>query len=379
MKQLKLRSLAFHLHRYIGLVVGLLLVFVGLTGSLLVFEDEIDHFLLNHQMGYVIPQGQQISFPQVLDTVKAAYSNYSELKVDFIRKLPKPDVPYQVILSFPEGESTEVIVNPYTGAIMGSRIHDNTLTSLALKLHYQLLAGKTGQQILGVVGLLLFFLSITGIILWPGWLRLIAGFKMKFTAHPKRVNFDIHKVIGIIAAAFLAITGFTGFCFNYYEFSQPIIYALTFTPNLPNPVSKPIAGKAPLSLSQLLQKADMALPNAVTTYVLPPKKPEDAFGTIKKLPQESWKYGLSQVYLDQYTGEVVRLKNALEAPLGEKILDSFIPLHFGTFGGLPSRVLYVFIGFTPWILFLSGIVMYRYRYWKKLSSPNRVTELSKRL
>jgi uncharacterized iron-regulated membrane protein len=35
MKALKLRNLIFQLHRYLGLVVGLILVIVGLTGSLL--------------------------------------------------------------------------------------------------------------------------------------------------------------------------------------------------------------------------------------------------------------------------------------------------------------------------------------------------------
>ncbi|MGF1589693.1 MAG: PepSY domain-containing protein [Pleurocapsa sp.] len=36
----KIRNLAFCLHRYIGLAVGLILVIVGLTGSLLVFQKE---------------------------------------------------------------------------------------------------------------------------------------------------------------------------------------------------------------------------------------------------------------------------------------------------------------------------------------------------
>lgn len=40
-----LRQVLFSLHRYIGLAVGLLLAFIGLTGSLLVFESEIDHWL----------------------------------------------------------------------------------------------------------------------------------------------------------------------------------------------------------------------------------------------------------------------------------------------------------------------------------------------
>ncbi|MEH2437273.1 MAG: PepSY-associated TM helix domain-containing protein [Nostoc sp.] len=361
-KQFKLRPIVFSLHRYIGLAIGLLLVIAGLTGSLLVFADEIDHFLLARQIGHVIPQGQQVSIESVLNTVKTAYSNHPELKVERIYTLPEPDVPYRIWLLSSEGERTEINVNPYTGAIMGSRVLENTLKSLTLKLHYELFAGDVGIQIMGVVALLLFILCITGIILWPGWKRLISGFKIKWNAHPRRVNFDIHKVSGIILAVFLGLISFTGFCWNFYDFTQSIIYALTSTPNPSNLVSQNITGKSPLNVTQLLQKADAALPDEVTTYVLLPTKPEDAIAVGKKLPQESWKFGYSQIYLDQYTGEILRLKNGLKAPLGEKIWDSFGALHYGTFGGLPTRILYVFVGLAPLILFITGFVMWRYRY-----------------
>ncbi|MBD2775786.1 PepSY-associated TM helix domain-containing protein [Iningainema tapete] len=376
MKRHKLRHLAFYLHRYIGLAVGLLLVLIGLTGSLLVFADEIDHFLLNRQMGHIIPSGQRVSIESVLNTVKTAYSNQPELKLNVIRTLPEPDVPYQIFLASPTGARTEIHVNPYTGAIMGSRSGDYHPMALVLKLHYQFLAGETGQQIIGVVGLLFFILSITGIILWPGWRKLISGVRIKLKAHPKRKSFDIHKVAGITAGVFLAILSFTGLCFNFYNFTKPIIYAVTFTPNLPNPVSQPIVGKTPLLLRELLQKADAALPNAVTTYVVLPKKPTDALRVGKKLPQESWKFGFSQVYLDQYTGKVVQLKNGLMSSPGDKVLNSFIYLHFGIFGGLFTRVLYIFVGLAPTVLFVTGLIMWRYRRHTRGGTEGAMQEIT---
>ncbi|MEH2253080.1 PepSY-associated TM helix domain-containing protein [Nostoc sp.] len=45
---------------------------------------------------------------------------------------------------------------------------DRTFLTFTLQLHRNLLAGETGTQIMGVAALLLFILSITGIILWPG-------------------------------------------------------------------------------------------------------------------------------------------------------------------------------------------------------------------
>ncbi|MEH2382461.1 MAG: PepSY-associated TM helix domain-containing protein [Nostoc sp.] len=366
MNRKTLRNLAFILHRYIGLVVGVLLIIAGLTGSLLVFSPEIDEFLLKSEIGQVIPSGQRVSIESVLDTVKAAYSKVPKLKVQTIYTPKKPDAPYQLNLEPPEGETTEVYVNPYTGAIMASLEGDRTFTTFTLELHEQLLAGETGTQIMGVAALLLFILSITGIILWPGWRRLISGFKVKWkNAHPKRVNFDIHKVVGIIAAVFLALTGFTGFYLNFRGFVTPIIYAITFTHNSPDPVSQPIAGSTALSLTQLLQKADAALPNTVTTAVYLPQTPEAAIYIRKKYSHEEAILGRSGVYLDQYTGKTIQIKDALKKSLGDKVLDSFILLHFGTFGGLPTRILYVFVGLAPLILLVTGFVMWWYRYRAK--------------
>jgi uncharacterized iron-regulated membrane protein len=47
-------------------------------------------------------------------------------------------------------------------------------------------------------------------------------------------------------------------------------------------------------------------------------------------------------------------------------MDSFIPVHFGTFAGLPSRIFYVFVWLSPTFLLITGFMMYRYRRRTKL-------------
>ncbi|MHC5819834.1 MAG: PepSY domain-containing protein, partial [Nostoc sp.] len=61
----------------------------------------------------------------------------------------------------------------------------------------------------------------------------------------------------------------------------------------------------------------------------------------------------------------LRVDNALKMLLGDRVLNSFAPLHYGTFGGLPTRILYVFVGLAPLILFITGLVMWRDRYRTK--------------
>jgi uncharacterized iron-regulated membrane protein len=372
MNRKKLRSIVFYLHRSIGFCVGLLLIIIGLTGSLLVFEQDFDHLMITQKYGHITPQEVQLSPEFVVNTIEAKYAARRDLKLFRIYLPDTPSSPYLGQLSSTNDEQRrEVFVNPYTGKIIGERISDKTLIGIMLNLHYSLMAGQTGTVIVGIAAFLMCILTITGLVLWPGWRKLIAGFKIKLDAHPQRANFDIHKVAGIISVVFLFFTGFTGFCWNFSDLTEPIIYAVTFTQKPSEPVSKQIPNKSTLRLTEQLKIADAVLPSAITKSIYFPSEPEDALQIRMKLPQENVEYGNSNVYLDRYSGEVLRVDNALKMPLGDRVLNSFIPLHYGTFGGLFTRILYVFVGLSPLILFISGFVMYQHRYREKSVRHNQ--------
>jgi uncharacterized iron-regulated membrane protein len=357
MKQIRLRNLVFTLHRYLGLVVGIILVIVGLTGSLLVFEPEIDRSLIHFQFGNIIPQLEQVAIPSIVDTVKSAKLGWNLTGID----LPlTSDDAIRVSLDAPNQSPSQVLVNPYTGKIIGERISNFTFRNLILNIHYALAAGDLGTAIAGIAALLLFILSLTGIMLWSGWRNLKAGFKIKWNGHIKRVNFDIHKVAGIFAAIFLALTGITGFGWNFYAQVEPIVYAVTFTSKSIEPISTVIPGRSTVSLSEILQRADAILPQAKIAYINFPTSPEGVFQINKQFPEDREIYR-SRVYFDRYTGAVLKVRSSRQLQLGEQIFDSFTPLHFGTFGGLPTRILYVFVGLAPTFLFITGLVMWRHR------------------
>lgn len=364
-----IRRTAFKLHRYLGLIAGLIIVIVGLTGSLLVFKHEINHFLLQYQFGQIVPQGQQVSILSVIDTVKAAYPE-PKFTMSFFELPTQANAPIRVELGAKNQPTVEVIVNPYTGKILGDRIPQYTIMDIAYNLHNTLLAGELGTAVVGIAALVLFVLSITGIVLWTGWRKLINGFKIKTNASIKRLNFDIHKVVGIIAAIFLAINGFTGFCWNFYAYTQPIIYAATFTPTPTEPTSKPVEGKSTIELAKMLKIADAALPGATTTYISFPSSPESVFTIGKQFPEEKevWR---SRVYLDRYSGEVLQVRNSRSLSLGDEVVDAFNWWHFGTFGGLPTRIIYFFVGLTPLILFITGLMMWWYQQKNPLVQKRR--------
>ncbi|MGB7412913.1 MAG: PepSY-associated TM helix domain-containing protein [Thermosynechococcaceae cyanobacterium] len=367
MKKVKLRHLIFSMHRYLGLGIGLIVVIIGLTGSLLVFVPELDAQIVQQRFGTVTPQAERLAPDKLVDIVKTAYANHPDWKVGQVKMLSH-DSFYTIRLNRPDETQWEVFVNPYTGKIMGDRQRETAFFDRVYSLHYQLLGGDIGTIIVGIAALLLCILSLTGIVLWPGWRKLISGFKIKWDAHPKRRNFDLHKVAGIMTAVFLGAIAFTGFCWNFYDQTEPIIYAATLTPKPIEAESSVIKGKEPISLEEALQQSDAALPGALTTFITLPITPDAVFEFYKKVPEESEDFN-SSVKVDQYSGKVLSVMDSRQAGLGDRVLNSFTPIHYGTFGGLPTRVLYIFVGLSPTVLMVTGSIMWWHR--KKPSKPKK--------
>ena len=370
MNNRKIRNLAFSLHRYIGLAVGLILVIVGLTGSLLVFHQEIDAAIIKQRFERVIPQEQTVTLEAIANSVKDNYADRKDWKLHQFDLHFDPSI-YRIRLINSEDKQLEVFVNRYTGKVLGDRPRENAFFDRVLNLHYSLFAKNVGMIIVGIAALFLCLLAITGLILWPGWRSLLAGFKIKWNARTKRLNFDIHKVVGIVSLVFLTMIAFTGFVWNFYEQTEPAIYALTFTPQPPEVKSTP-TGKESLAIDEVVNQANATIPGAKPTFISVPTEPEQVFTVYMKQPQDA-QYFANKVDIDRYSGEVLHVINSQTASLGDRLLNAFVPMHYGTFGGVPTRILYLFIGLSPTVLFITGLTMYRYRY------RPRVTETSKNL
>jgi len=90
-----------------------------------------------------------------------------------------------------------------------------------------------------------------------------------------------------------------------------------------------------MKIDEILQKADAVLPGAkrLNSFQLKSQKIHSKFKTF---PQRNDLSNDGMVYLDQYTGEVLRLDNDLKAPLATRIMNA-LPLHIGSYGGVGYR------------------------------------------
>jgi uncharacterized iron-regulated membrane protein len=67
---------------------------------------------------------------------------------------------------------------------------------------------------------MLLVLSVTELILWPGWGRLVTGLKIRWRSPWRIVNYDLHKVGGILAIVFLVLIASTGVAMSYWDLDK---------------------------------------------------------------------------------------------------------------------------------------------------------------
>lgn len=348
------RNLFLKIHRTLGIFIGILLIIIGTTGSLLVFHDELET-AIDPQLIKVIPEGEPLSVDAIANSIQQADPNG---EIEFILLPQKPEESYKVKVKSNDREIA-AFVNPYTGAILGWWGFDNIVTHFLLKIHMTLLAGKVGEIVVGICGLFLLILCITGLTLWSGWKRLIPAFKIRWRSPSRILSFDLHQVSGIVTVIFLIFISLTGIFFVLAHNSQAFLSLFIKRP--PQTELVAIDNKAqPITITEAMQIADRQLPDSRTTY-LAFAEGDRQITVQKKYPDDIFPSGLSSVAIDRYTGKVLAVQKVQQPTTGNRIAKLIVDLHFGTFGGTATRILYVFVGLSPIVLFLTGLTMYRLR------------------
>ena len=182
-----MRKLIFNLHLYGALIAGLFVVVIGVTGSIMAFEDDLER-LTHPALYHVEPQGTAMP---VADLLKAALRAYPGAKIGSMRlpQGPSDSAAFSV-------KGRQVFINPYTGAIVGER-NGTTFLGNVHQLHLRLMmtgaSAKVGSNIVAGATAVLLFLVISGDYLW--WP--VKRATVNWAASARRIHFDLHNTAGI--------------------------------------------------------------------------------------------------------------------------------------------------------------------------------------
>ena len=365
-KRVTLRKAWLAVHRWLGLTVGLLLVLIGLTGSLLVFDHAIDEWL-HPQL--LLTQGSGTPQP-VAVLLQAAEAEFGKAATSATRPRVEDGV-WTVWFASGVKEHptyTAVYVDPYTAKVTGQRVWGRDLISWIYRLHYQLVAGTPGMIIVGLTGIVLIVSTLTGIVLW--WPLFRRSWRAALAVRRgKLFHYDLHKSLGALTAVFLVVISFTGAYMEFYPWVTAAIKLVAKVTDPPeNLQSTVVADRAPIAADEAIRLAQKQFPYAKFDHLHPPTGDEGFYEVaFRQAGEVQRSYGRSQVFLDQYTGEILALRRPQDSTLADRFIASQFPLHNGEAFGLPGRWLVFFAGLTPAVFYVTGAMI----WWRKRQSRHR--------
>jgi uncharacterized iron-regulated membrane protein len=116
-------------HVYLGIIAGLVIAIVGLTGSILTFQDEIDA-ALNKNLFEVQKEQHKIPLEVIITRVK---EKYPSLKFDYaMNETDEPGLAYRF---YDLGAEQEFFINPYTATLSGKRLYQSSFIRVITNIH----------------------------------------------------------------------------------------------------------------------------------------------------------------------------------------------------------------------------------------------------
>lgn len=351
-----MRKLLLNLHLYTALVAGLFIVILGVTGSIMTFETELDH-VFNRSLFKVQPGPKPLSVVEVLNVLKTAYPHQ---KIGTLAMPSSPDGSYYASV----GGGTTAFVNGYTGQIIGTR-SGKTLLSQIHQLHLRLLIpGETGSNIEAVASFFLLWLVGSGLYLWWPLKRT----KVKFGASMRRMAFDLHSAVGFYTCLFVFILALTGIVVHFdNSLEARLNTAAHVTPPLRTALSTVLPNVKPISPDQAVAIAQAALPGTKPSLLMLPAGRTGSYRVNSPFPEDltgnrSW------VLIDQYSGNVLFVESSRTAVFGTKAIIQNRAIHTGQIFGYPSKILMSLSSLMLVVMVITGY----YMWWKKLRSGQTV-------
>lgn len=375
------------LHLWVGLILMLPLVMMGITGAVLVYAHDIEH-LLGQGEPSAKTAGEWCSPSELIEAAKAASKEPGRIPIA-VRWPTEVGEPAAVRLSRPgmanerglfrggdrqPGDQAGQAQNPAQGRVPTQSPFAGSLQILIDPVSLQLLdtqqgmtswvrffhdlhghifiAGGLGREIVGWLGVAMLVLGCSGLYLWwPKAGQWAAAFTVRRTAKGVRFNRELHGAVGIWSLVLFLVVNFTGV---YLAFPQQIsavvnsvwpgrdMRAAQFQARV-----EPVRGATTIGLDEALALARERVPDARFLNAFLPTRPDQALriGMIREGHGEG--APAVTVIIDPWRKSIVDVFDPRTLSTGESIIAWQRALHYGQGLG----------GGYKFLVFVSGVVI----------------------
>jgi uncharacterized iron-regulated membrane protein len=354
------KTFLFRIHAVSGLIAGLFILCMSLSGSVLVFHDEIN------QLQYpVVRQAGNQPVLGIDSCYKLVQQVFPKARISSCTVAHDGSHPFIFTISdssLQQGkQAAQLLLHPQTGKLLlirgsGKDSLHNFGSWLAI-FHNSFHLKKAGEWLLGFFSLLFLISLFTGMILYRKKIIAVIGFRKELFR--KR---NLHQLIGVYALLFNLMIGFTGFWMQRYVFKKDFYQ------------SYPAYRSAITASPPMLFCIDKSLAALHNSY------PEFTASTIYFPYTQT---GKTAIYGSRSTNSFIHSKKFADAvfldSVGQISKTAFVTdisaanrydiinaqIHYGGFGGLAVKILYSFFGLSSGLLSITGAALWIKRLRRK--------------
>jgi uncharacterized iron-regulated membrane protein len=359
------------MHLWMGVVLLVPLVAIGLSGTILTFNHEIADWT-NPSKFVAKSDGDIRPLSEILAAAQSrAPQGAAPASIVFPEERTDPTVVrFQGRGGAPKGPGGifQVHMDPITLDIFsaGSFANDGFMRIMH-RLHGSLLiTGGLGRDIVGWLGVVMLVLGVSGLVMW--WPKtkqsVAAAFKVTRGAHGFRLHRELHGALGIWSWLVFIAVSFSGVYIAFPNATGDIIRtvfpARDFRSFNASSV-QPAPGAQPITIDEAATLALAAIPETRLWTVRIPVRPDQPyrFGLIR--PGHEHGQPAAQVAVDPWKGSVVDVLNPQTYSIGETIIVWQRGLHAGEGLGWTWKILVALSGLLPLVFGVTGIAMWLIR------------------
>ncbi len=344
------KNFIFSIHSIAGLVSGLFILLMSISGAALVFHEDVD-------------RAQAPTVANFSNTNYSVDKSYAALQ----RYYPTVQISncalpsgLNLAIAFTVYDSSyktgtaplQVFLEPQHGNILKTSGNNNTVMSWLSKFHNSFHLGKTGEWLLGFFALIFLVSIITGLILFRKNILAVLLFKK---AVYNRNN--LHQLIGVYALLFNLMIAVTGFWMQRYVFKKEFYAVDNYTPVLKT--SPPLSFKFDSAYTEV-KKQYPDFTAAVIYFAQSNKGKTALYGSRSRNAYIHSRKFADAIFLDS-AGAIAktRLVNEISANDRYDIINS--QLHMGRFGGMGIKIIYFVFGLSGALLSITGFLL----WWRR--------------
>jgi uncharacterized iron-regulated membrane protein len=361
------------LHLWLGIGSGLVVLTVALTGSILVFERELEP-RLSPGFSYVeVPANgaKAVSMDILTQTVLNSYKDYNLRQIVIEQEADR-----SVIFSIQKGkhDMLAVAVNQYTGRIIKAVDEESRFFNVVLRLHRYLCMGTTGKVITGISCSIFLIMVITGIVLW--WPKRNARkqrMRVKWDASWKRLNWDLHAVLGFYVHIVIFLIALTGLTWSYQWVNDLIFYTFDGKPmkKMTPPKTEAVSTAGTGYMSRIMHSTDSILAYNGPIRIRFAEKKDQAITVLKRNTGAAIDNIASTLYFEAGTGRLVQVRLYENESRGMKVRRLVYPIHTGSLLGWPTKLLALIAALVSASLPVTGLCIWLNRKKKKKPAAKR--------